>query len=39
MLSSFQDVGVEICPFPLIWSLAYATAYTTVQAVMLVSNK
>ena len=33
-LSGFGVVGVEICPFPLTWPLAYATACTTVQAVM-----
>jgi len=33
-LSGFGAVGVEICPFPLTWPLAYTTACTTVQAVM-----
>jgi len=32
-LSGFRDVGVEICPFPLLWPLAYATACTTIHAV------
>jgi len=27
-LSGFGAVGVEICPSPLTWSLAYTTAYT-----------
>ena len=26
--------GVEICPFPLLWLLAFTTACTTVQAVI-----
>jgi len=34
--SDFGSVGVEICPFPWIWPLAYTTACTTVQAVMIV---
>ena len=33
-LSGFGAVGVEICPSPLTWPLAYTTARTTVQAVM-----
>ena len=33
-LSGFGSVGVEICPFPLTWPLAYTTACTTVQAVI-----
>ena len=32
--SGFGAVEVEICPFPLIWSLAYTTVCTTVQAVI-----
>ena len=31
-LSRFGDGGVEICPSPLTWPLAYTTACTTVQA-------
>jgi len=31
--SGFGAVGVEICPSPLNWPLAYTTACTTVQAV------
>jgi len=30
--------GVEICPFPLLWLLAFTAACTTVQAVMFVSG-
>jgi len=33
-LSGFGAVGVEICPSPLTWPLAYTTACTTVQAVI-----
>jgi len=33
-LSRFGDGGVEICPSPLTWPLAYTTVYTTVQAVI-----
>jgi len=33
-LSGFGAVGVEICPSPLTWPLAYTTVCTTVQAVM-----
>ena len=32
-LSGFGAVGVEICPFPLSWPLAYTRACTAVQAV------
>ena len=32
-LSGFRHVAVEIFPFPLLWSLAYTTACTTLQAV------
>jgi len=32
-LSGFGAVGIEICPSPLTWPLAYTTACTTVQAV------
>jgi len=34
-LSGFGAVGVEICPSPLTWPLAYTTACTTVQAVIM----
>ena len=34
-LSGFGAVGIEICPSPLTWPLAYTTACTTVQAVIL----
>ena len=37
-LSAFGTVGVEICPSPLTWPLAYTTACTTVQAVINVCN-
>ena len=30
----FGAPGVEICPFPLLWLLAFTTACTTVQAVI-----
>ena len=33
-LSGFGAVGIEICPSPLTWPLAYTTACTTVQAVI-----
>jgi len=33
-LSGFGAVGVEICPSPLTWPLAYTTACTTVHAVI-----
>jgi len=33
-LSGLRAVGVEICPSPLTWPLAYTTACTTVQAVI-----
>ena len=33
-LRGFGAPGVEICPFPLLWLLAFTTACTTVQAVM-----
>ena len=29
-----EPLGVEICPFPLLWLLAFTTTCTTVQAVM-----
>jgi len=32
-VKGFRSSGVEICPFPLTWQLAYTTAYTTVQGV------
>ena len=35
-LSGFGAVGVEIYPSPLTWPLAYTTACTTVQAVIVV---
>jgi len=31
-ISGFGAVGVEICPSPLTWPLAYTTACTTIQA-------
>ena len=31
-----QRVGVEICPFPLLWVLAFTTACTTVQTAFIV---
>jgi len=42
-ISNFIEIGpvvlplwvVENCPFPLLWPLAYTTACTTVQAVIL----
>ena len=37
-LSGFGTVGVEICPSPLTWPLAYTTACTTVQAVQAVKK-
>ena len=33
-LRGFEAAGVEICPSPLTWPLAYTTAYATVQAVI-----
>ena len=30
-----EPLGVEICPFPLLWQLAFTTACTNVQAVII----
>jgi len=38
-LSDFGAVGVEVCPSPLTWPLAYTTACATVQAVNTVKIK